>query len=140
MATQPTHPTGIAGPTTDTVEPGASMRQRWHTHRSDRAQARLTSARNRRILAQWLRRTANHTERLRPRTRTHEPLLGYRAAAVRTELLEIAALIEHAQNPDPDRVATLRNLLANGCNSPLYNADIHSSELLATLHYIRTGL
>jgi hypothetical protein len=140
MATEPTHPTSIAEPTTDTVEPDASIRRRWHAHRSARAQARLTSARNRRILAQWLRRTANHNERLRPRTRTREALLDYRAAAVRTDLLEIAALLEHTNNPDPASVAALQDLLANGCDSPLYNADIHISELHATLHYIRSSL
>jgi hypothetical protein len=139
MATQPTHPTSIAEPTTDIVEPGTSIRRRWHTHRSARAQARLTSARNRRILAQWLRRTANHTEHLRPRTRTREPLLHYRAAAVRTDLLEIAALLERTNNPDPARVAALHDLLANGCDSPLYNPNVHISELHATLHYIRSS-
>ncbi len=51
-----------------------------------------------------------------------------------------AALIEHAPNPDPACVAALRNLLANGCDSPLYNADMHISELHATLHYVRSGL
>jgi hypothetical protein len=140
MATQPTHPTTIADATTVTVQPGAGVRERWQTRRSARAQARLTSARQRRVLAKTLRRTANHTERLRPRTRTHEPLLHYRAAAVRTDLLEIAALLEHTNNPDPARVAALQDLLANGCDSPLYNPDTHISELHATLHYVRSGL
>jgi hypothetical protein len=66
-------------------------------------------------------------------------LLHYRAAAVRTDLLEIAALIERVDNPDPDCVAALRNLLANG-ESPLYHRDVHVSELYATLDHIRAGL
>jgi hypothetical protein len=60
-------------------------------------------------------------------------LLHYRAAAVRTDLLEIAATLEHAHDPDPARIAALHNVLANGCDSPLYNADIHTSEPKATL-------
>jgi hypothetical protein len=59
---------------------------------------------------------------------------------VRSDLLEIAALLEHTHDPDPARVAALHNLLANGCDSPLYNTDIHISELHATLHYVRSGL
>jgi hypothetical protein len=141
MATQPTpaaHP--AQPPTKDTTARGPGVLDPWHAHRADRKQARLISPRNRRVLARWLRRTANHTERPRPRLRTHEPLLAYRAAAVRTDLLEIATLLEHTHYPDPASIAALRNLLANGCDSPLYNTDIHISELHATLHYIRSSL
>jgi hypothetical protein len=49
-------------------------------------------------------------------------------------------MLEHTHNPDPARIARLQNLLANGCDSPLYNPDSHTSEVLATLHHIRTGL
>jgi hypothetical protein len=59
---------------------------------------------------------------------------------VRSELLEIAAILEHALNPDPACIGDLQELLANGCDSPLYNADIHVSELQSTLHYIRASL
>ncbi len=34
----------------------------------------------------------------------------------------------------------LRALLRNGCDSPLYNADLHMSELRAALYYLRVGL
>jgi hypothetical protein len=61
-------------------------------------------------------------------------------AAVRTDLLEIATILEHTHNPDPARVGALRDLLSNGYDSPLYNADIHISELHATLDYVRRGL
>jgi hypothetical protein len=52
---------------------------------------------------------------------------------VRTDVLEIAATLEHAHDPDPAGIAALHNVLANGCDSPLYNADIHASEPKATL-------
>jgi hypothetical protein len=94
----------------------------------------------RRVIVHWLRRTASRTEEPHPITRRRQPLLHYRAAVVQTELLEIAAALERAQNPAPAAVATLHELLANGCDSPLYNADIHVSELHATLHYIRVAL
>jgi hypothetical protein len=142
MATQPVHPpraARTAQPQT-TAEPGPGVLDRWRARRAEKQQARLTNTRNRRVLARWLQRTANRTPRRHPLARRREALLDYRAAAVRTELLEIAALIEHTRTPDPVRVATLRNLLANGCDSPLYNPDIHMSELHATLHYIRSGL
>jgi hypothetical protein len=142
MATQPTYPTGVTHPAqarTTTVEREGIL-DRWRAHRAERMQARLISARNRRVLAKWLRRTANCEHDTDPIRRRREALLHYRAAAVRTDLLEIAALIEHAPSPDPARVATLRDLLANGCDSPLYNPDIHISELHATLHHVRSGL
>lgn len=94
----------------------------------------------RRVIVSWLRRTANRAEEPDSIARRRQPLLHYRAAAVRTELLEIAAALERAQNPDPASVETLRELLANGCDSPLYNPDIHVSELHATLHHVRAGL
>jgi hypothetical protein len=67
-------------------------------------------------------------------------LLHYRVAAVRTDLLELAAILERAHDPDPACLAALHELLANGCDSPLYNADIHVSELHGTLHHLRTEL
>jgi hypothetical protein len=87
-----------------------------------------------------MRRTANHSQAPHPLVRRRETLLHYRVASVRTQLLELAAILEHTHNPDPARIATLQHLLANGCDSPFYNPDIHTSELLATLHHIRSGL
>jgi hypothetical protein len=138
-----TRPTAVTQPT-HAQSPGAlehaGILDRWQARRADRKRARLTSPRNRRILARWLRRTANRTTEPHPFVRRREALLHYRAAAVRTNLLEIAALLEHTHDPDPARIAALRDLLANGCDSPLYNPDIHPSELKATLAYIRSGL
>jgi hypothetical protein len=136
MATQPTYPASVA----DAVESDAGILDRWRVRRTDRKHARLISARNRRILARSLRRAANRTAEPHPFARRREALLHYRAAAVRTDLLEIAAILEHTHSPDPARVGALHDVLANGCDSPLYNADIHISELLATLDYVRRGL
>jgi hypothetical protein len=72
--------------------------------------------------------------------RLHDVLLHYRAASVRTELLEIAALLERTHDLDPECVLALRDLLADGCDSPLYNAAIPVAELHRTLDRVRSGL
>jgi hypothetical protein len=56
---------------------------------------------------------------------------------VRADLLEIAALLECTSAPDPGCVAVLHRLLTDGCASPLFNRDVHPSELRATLYYLR---
>jgi hypothetical protein len=127
-------------PTHSNVGSERSTDQRGPIRSAQGKLAEVASARKRRVLARWLRRTANCAHDPDPLTRRRDALLHYRATAVRTELLEIAAILEHAHNPDPKCVAALRDLLANGCDSPLYNADIHASELRATLHYVRSGL
>jgi hypothetical protein len=99
-----------------------------------------TAARKRSVLARWLRRTANHRPDPDPIARRRQLLLHDRTAAVRSELLEIAAMLERANDPDPASIAALHKLLANGCGSPLYNPDIHVSELRATLYGVRGGL
>lgn len=68
--------------------------------------------------------------------RRHELLLVDRAAAVRTTVLEIAAVLDQATAPDPRVCAELDELLRNGCTSPLYNRDVHVSELYATLEFV----
>ena len=67
-------------------------------------------------------------------------LLYDRVGPVRSDLLEIAALLERELQPDPDGVAALQRLLTDGCESPLYNADVHPSGLRATLHFVRSRL
>jgi hypothetical protein len=37
-------------------------------------------------------------------------------------------------------MAELHSLLADGCDSPLYNSEIHVSELRATLYWVRARL
>jgi hypothetical protein len=109
-------------------------------NRNERPPERSTSARRRRVLVRWLRRTANHRPAHDPTRRRGELLLCDRVAVVRSELLEIADLLERTDDPDPACVAELHGLLSDGCESPLYNPEIHISELRATLHYIRAGL
>jgi hypothetical protein len=143
MTTQHTHHRGqlpLAAPTLATGETGRGIIERRRDRRAARKRTRLTSARNRRVLAQWMRRTATHTQQSHPLTRRSETLLHYRVAAVQTDLLAIASILEHTHDPDPASVAAIHKLLANGCDSPLYNSDIHISELQAALHYIRAGL
>jgi hypothetical protein len=143
MATQPTHSGTLAPPapahTASALERGLGIVDRWQDRRAERKKAQLISERNRRVLAKWLRGIANHRLDPDPIRRRHEVLLHYRAASVRTDLLEIAALIEHVDTPDPDCVAALRNLLTNGAG-PLYHPGVHVSELYATLDYVRSRL
>lgn len=75
-----------------------------------------------------------------PGLRSREPLLYDRVALVRTELTEIAAMLDSVNDPDPEAIAMLGGLLADGCGSPLYNPDVHASELWATLYYARSRL
>jgi hypothetical protein len=140
VATQPTYPAPLAQPAHATTERGPGLLARWRAHRAERRQARVVSARNRRVLAQWLRRTVHHPVDRDPTRRRREILLCDRVAAVRTELLEIAALLECGPDPDPACVVALHGLLASGCDSPLYNADVHISELRATLYYVQAEL
>lgn len=109
-------------------------------HWRARKHARLVSSRRRRTLASRLRRTANRVQDPDPIRRRRELLLCDRVAAVRTDLLEIAVMLAHTRDPDRESLATLCELLSDGCESPLYNRDVHLSELRATLHYVRSRL
>jgi hypothetical protein len=101
---------------------------------------RRVTARQRRKLVGWLRLTARR--RRRPQTGRYrcDLLLEDRVAGVRVDLLEIAAWLEWADDPDPACVAELRWLLRDGCESPLYNRDVHISELRATVYYAKQAL
>jgi hypothetical protein len=59
-------------------------------------------------------------------------LISRATAAVRAELLEIAALVRWSPDPHPECIAQLRGLLTNGCGSPLYNGAVPAEELKAT--------
>ena len=124
-------PDEAQAPAHPTVESRVGILERWR---------KRSAGRERRVIVQWLRRTASRSDEPHPFVRRRQALLHYRVAAVRADLLEIAATLERAQNPDPACVATLHELLANGCDSPLYNPDIHVSELRATLYSVRAGL
>jgi len=135
MAVQTTYPTGAkptAGALTDAaIHARVGILERCRQRRAERKC---------RVLVRWLRRTANRAHDTDPIRRRREVPLHYRAAAVRIDLLEIAALLERASTPNPACVATLHKLLTNGCASPLYNVNIDVSELRATLDRVRAGL
>jgi hypothetical protein len=141
MAAKKLHSEGAQPPTTapieNTVGHGGGIVQHWRKRSAKRKRARRVSARDRRVLAKWLRRTADHAHAT---DSTLEEPLHYRAAAVRTELLELAAILEHAHDPDPASVAALRDLLADSRGSPLYNPNIPAADLDGAAQRIRTGL
>jgi hypothetical protein len=141
MAAKKLHSERAQSPATasieNTVGRGGGIVQHWRELSAKRKRARRVSARNRRVLAKWLRRTANHAHAT---DSTLEEPLHYRAAAVRTELLELAAILEHAHDPDPASVAALCDLLADSRGSPLYNPNIPAADLDEALRRIRTGL
>jgi hypothetical protein len=117
--------------TVTSIKTRVGIVEHWRAHRAER---------KRRVLVQWLRHTANRAHNTDPIRRHRKPLLHYRAAAVRTELLELAAILEHAHDPDRASVAELRDLLSNSSDSPLYNANIPAAELDEALQRIRAGL
>lgn len=132
----------VQPPATATTASRGTIITRWRERTAAHHRARLISARNRRALARRLRQTADVT-RARKRGafgRYREPLLELRVAAVHADLLEIAALLEHTNHPDPERVSALHRLLAAVSDSPLHNARIEVSELHAVLDYVRSGL
>jgi hypothetical protein len=127
----------LQGQSTVTTNRGILQRsgERLAAHR----RARLVSLRSRRRFAQWLRHTARDANDRSPIRRRHDVLLHSRATAVRTDLLEIAALLEQAHDPDLDCVLAIRELLANG-DSPLYTPGVHIPNLHTTLDCIRALL
>jgi hypothetical protein len=98
------------------------------------------SARARRRLVKSLRLLAGRRPPAGAATRRFELLLHERVDLVRSDLVKIAILLEHDPDPDPACVAAVRKLLTDGCESPLYNPDVHPSELLATVYYVRSRL
>lgn len=109
-------------------------------HARVRGSARLFSNRTRRRLVKSLRELACRRSPGDAPARRFDVLLQERVSLVRGELLEIAALLEGELRPDPGCVVALHRLLTDGCASPLYNRDVHPSELRATLHYVRCRL
>lgn len=94
--------------------------------------SRLVRPRSRQALARELRATASLT---RPRRRSATavvPVLYDRIAAVRAQLLELAAALEDGHGQEPTSVAVIRELLRDG-RSPLYNPNVPADDLSATL-------
>ncbi len=145
MATQGTHPGNVhlpaETPTRSTVERGErGILERRRELNAERKRKRLVGARSRRRHARWLRGIANCANDPSPVRRHIEVLLHYRAAAVRTDLLELAAMLERAHEPDPACMAALHELLSDGRDSALYNPNIPVDELHATIEHVRAGL
>jgi hypothetical protein len=143
MSSQDTQPTPQHPPTAAPTDPPSNrlvgLPGRWRTRHANHRRARLASPHRRRVLARWLRRIARIATERDPRRRRHDVLLHDRAAAVRPQLLEIAASLEQAYDPDPACVHEIHELLANA-DSPLNHPDVHVSELHATLYYARARL
>jgi hypothetical protein len=117
----------------------SQLLQSWRERRAAHRRAMLVSARHRRALAQGIRAVARAAADQTPPSRWGV-LLRARAVPLRKELLEVAAMVERAQQPDVACIAALRSLLRDGGTSPLYNPSIDPRELAATLDYVRRGL
>ena len=96
--------------------------------------------RDARRVAEWLRRAVARATTSGGLVRRCGLLLRNRVVAAQTELLEIADLLERAERPDAEAVTAARRLLTDGRQSPLFNHDVHPSELLATLYFVRSRL
>jgi hypothetical protein len=105
-----------------------------------RRQPPRVKPRTRQKIIRALRRAAARAATPPPPGRFRVVLLHDRLAPVREELLDLAARLERATDPDPEAVNALWRLLTDGCGSPLYNRSIHPSELAATLYYAKQRL
>jgi enoyl-CoA hydratase/carnithine racemase len=102
--------------------------------------SRRRAERRRRQLVLGLRAAAGRTRAQDPLRRRGELLLLERIEAIRADLLDLAALLERAEYPDPEWLGQLNTLLCDGCRSPLYNPEVHPSELRATVHHLRSAM
>jgi hypothetical protein len=75
-----------------------------------------------------------------PRVRRFDVLLCDRALAVRGEMLEVAAALQRTSQPSGCTLETLRQLLRDGCASPLYNRAVPEERLRKALDRIRIEL
>ena len=99
-----------------------------------------SGGRDARRAAAWLRGAVARATGSGRLVRRSGLLLCDRVVAVQVELLEIADLLERVERPDTEAVIAVWRLLADGLQSPLFNRDVHPSELLATLYFIRLRL
>ncbi len=105
-----------------------------------RRAGRVPSDRQARALVRQLRRVARSRPDRDPVRRRYVLYQHHRVDAVRSELLELAALLEQAHDIDPETLADVRRLVTSGCDSPLYNPDLHPSEMVAALYFLRSRL
>ncbi len=133
-----------AGATEDSPEPVGRFTHHGFLQSSPPSQGaeptRLAPARARRRIAQRVRRLAGASPERDPVRRRHVFLLVDRVADVHDDLLEVADLIEQAATADPHCLAEVRRLLTSGCDSPLFNPDLHVSELHASMYFLRCHL
>jgi hypothetical protein len=118
---------------------GSWLLRSWWARRAAHRRSRLVSARHRHALAQGMRAVARAAAAQTPPSRWGV-LLRSRAVPLRKELLEVAAMVERAQQPDVACIEAVRSLLRDGGTSPLYNPSIDPRELAATLDYVRRAL
>jgi hypothetical protein len=104
------------------------------------SRAGRVSRRTQRRLVASLRRLARLESPRGGIRRRFEVILYDRIALVRTDLLEIAELLEQAPDPDSRCMTELQRLLTDGCESALFNPDVHPSELRASLYYVHSRL
>ena len=100
---------------------------------------RRVSERRRRRVADALLRAARRSAPS-ARVSRSELLLTTRAATVRSELLELAALVRTLPDPDPAAISTLHALLTDGCTSPLFNEDVPADRLKVILNRVHAAL
>ena len=112
--------------------PSLGMLARWRARASEHKRQRLLSMRTRQRLAASVRRAVN----CGPIGSRHAVLLHDRVAVVKDELLELAHMLEHGGDVDGSWMLDVHRLITDGCESPLYNRDVHVSELQATLYYL----
>jgi hypothetical protein len=120
-----------------TMRPAAALTDS-RVRTESRKPARSISPRTQRTLIDGLRTVARRSRQ--EGRRRFEVLLSRRAAAVRGEMLELAALLDITDDPDPAAVDALVGLLTDGRDSPLYNPAVHVSELYGTLLDVRRRL
>jgi hypothetical protein len=102
---------------------------RWHRT--------LTCRRHRRALARGLRHTA--APATVPARADICPVLRDRVEAIRPEMLQIAAAIEHGCDADPASFALIHQLLTDRC-SPLYDVQVPPVDLYAAVMRVRAHL
>jgi hypothetical protein len=104
----------------------------------DRSRKRAPKTRGNGLAAEL--RSVSRRAATPPRARRFDVLLCDRALAVRAELLEIAAALERISQPSGRTLEALRQLLRDGCASPLYNPAVPEERLRMALDRIRIEL
>ena len=102
--------------------------------------ASRSNSRDARRVAGWLRGAVARVTTPGRHVRRSGLLLCDRVIAAQADLLQVAELLEHVEQPDVEAVTAVRRLLTDGLESPLLNRAVHPSELRATLYFVRRRL